>query len=311
MKLGIAVVYLVSERNGALLDVHLSRIAGHTSVPYTIYAGANRLLPQYRARLEREPRVRIVECSDTGRHGGAEHAHYLEHLVRAAIDDGVTHVAVLHVDSFPVCDGWAEKLAARLSDPCALVTVPVTFTALLMFRREFYLACGPRFELTPEDERDPACPAYREKQGPYVHSGSGYLFAAERHGLTWERLDGDRPDAADYGVVYAGAVFHLNGAARLDVPAASWLRTAAYGRTLGVIRAGLHAVMSERQRARWARRLGAVHRSLVQRPVWQAEQRRYEAARARLLADPDRYLEEQIGKGHGNGPADRPRAGAG
>ena len=62
MKLGIAVVYMVSERNERLLDLQLTQIDEKTEVPYKIYAAVNDLLPQFRDKLEKNPNVKICDC---------------------------------------------------------------------------------------------------------------------------------------------------------------------------------------------------------------------------------------------------------
>jgi hypothetical protein len=59
MKLGILVVYLVTEEDERLLDIHLSQIEKTTSVPFRIYAVANRLQPRFRERIESLPYVTI------------------------------------------------------------------------------------------------------------------------------------------------------------------------------------------------------------------------------------------------------------
>ena len=62
MRIGIVVVYLVSERNEKLLDLHLAQIEKNTDGPYTIYACVNGLLPQFSKKLERDPHVRLCPC---------------------------------------------------------------------------------------------------------------------------------------------------------------------------------------------------------------------------------------------------------
>jgi hypothetical protein len=123
MKVGIVVVYLVSEENEKLLDIHLSQIEEHTHTPYAIYASVNRLLPRFRQRLERSTKVKICECPTTELRDREEHSFYLDYLVRHAVEDGVSHVVTLHVDSFPVRSDWIEVLTGKLSDSCVLVAI--------------------------------------------------------------------------------------------------------------------------------------------------------------------------------------------
>ena len=59
MQLTVAVVYVVAEDDTPLLDLHLNQIAENTHVPYTIYAGVNRLLPQFQDVLTVRSEVRI------------------------------------------------------------------------------------------------------------------------------------------------------------------------------------------------------------------------------------------------------------
>ena len=126
MKLGIVVVYLVTERNEKLLDLHLSQIENNTEVPYKIYGSAARLYPKFRQKLQQNPNVKICDCRqyiEEHKQRRYEHSFYLEQLIKFAIDDGVSHVAVLHVDSFPIRPGWAKELAAKLSETCAVAGI--------------------------------------------------------------------------------------------------------------------------------------------------------------------------------------------
>ena len=61
MKLGIVVVYLVSDRMGPLLDLHLRKIEECTDVPYTVYGSVNRLQPEYRHILDSRRDVKTFE----------------------------------------------------------------------------------------------------------------------------------------------------------------------------------------------------------------------------------------------------------
>lgn len=214
MKLGIVVVYLVSSTEEKLLDLHLRQIETQTTVPYSIYASANRLLPQFKAKLVEHPHIRICDMPSTDLRDSQEHSYYLTQLVKAAIQDGATHIVTLHVDSFPIRAGWAEQVAHQLSDAMPLAAVPYgPYTACLFFRRDFYMNQEPRFLLT-EDER--ASPAYQEFSARFKHihhSGIGYLFKAYVAGLSWYPLAESMVDAL--GVMYEDVIFHLHGNARL------------------------------------------------------------------------------------------------
>src|SRR5512143_2978557 len=108
MRLAIAVVYLVADSDDdKLLEVHLDQIEKNTPEPYVLYAAANRLPENLRHALARHPNVSILDLPTTELRGSLENAFYLELLVKAAIEDGATHVCTLHMDSFPVRPGWA------------------------------------------------------------------------------------------------------------------------------------------------------------------------------------------------------------
>ncbi len=215
MKLGIVVVYLVAEEDEKLFVLHLKQIQKHTTVPYFIYAGANRLLPKFRAHLEQQPEVTICPLVPTDWVGDREHAFYLDQLVQTAIDDGATHIVTMHTDSFPIRDGWAEDLDARLGTaPFATVSYG-PYTACLFFRREFYIKNQPRFRLA-DSERDSATyQQFAEKHQHIRHAGVGYLYRAFENGLNWRLMPESNPGDA-FGAVYDRMIFHLQGNARLQ-----------------------------------------------------------------------------------------------
>ncbi|HYW48380.1 MAG TPA: hypothetical protein VE959_36285 [Bryobacteraceae bacterium] len=223
MKLGIAVVYLVKEGDEGLLDLHLSQIARCTHVPYTCYAAVNRLAPHLRARLARAPRTRIVDIRTTAQRGTEEHAYYLEWLVKTAVQDGVTHVATLHIDSFPVRDGWAEDLASRLTGKCVLAAVTreevgdlKPHPSLMFFHRDFYLASKPSFLLGRSCRSSPEYRRYRAEYGAAEDTGIGYGFDIFRQELSWYRLLRTNRVEDHYAMagIYGDLVFHLGAATR-------------------------------------------------------------------------------------------------
>ncbi len=215
MKLGITVVYIVSSDNSALLDLHLAQIKKHTSTPYTIYAGVNRLLPQFHKRLENHPHVKICPCPETQLRSVDEHAFYLEHLTKYAIEDGATYIATLHLDSFPVRPGWDKELAVKLTGSYSFITLEGIHTACLFFHRDFYLKYKPSF-LIPDDKRSGK--EYWQFQKIYdvnPHSGVGFAFSAYLNGLTWYCLKESVKDK-EKAKTYDDMIFHLEGVVHLE-----------------------------------------------------------------------------------------------
>ena len=317
MKLGIAVVYMVSERNERLLDLHLSQIEKNTTIPYTIYACVNRLLPQFLAKLEQNPRVKICPCETYVPGSGLlrqdreqlatkglafldskyEHSWYLEQLIRQAIDEGVTHIGMFHVDSFPIRYGWDKELIAKLDDRCVLAgtardttTDYKPLTAGILFNREFYLQYQPRLLLTQEevDSSD-----YRRYGQAYPHSGGsgvGYGFRMFMEGLTWyplvrSNLGGNH---ALFGMVHGDMIFHLMAAAVVDQQNAvdytvrpsqrSGLVGALARFSVVAIPEGLRRIL----RSGLAGHIKKWHRS--------RDREDWERQRAMLLDDPEKYL---------------------
>ncbi|TAM47899.1 MAG: hypothetical protein EPN53_10980 [Acidobacteria bacterium] len=300
MKLGIAVVYLVREGNERLLDLHLESIRKHTDVPYAIYAGANRLGAGMRETLRRRPEVRILDLPVTALRTSEEHAFYLEQLIAAALDDGVSHVAVFHVDSFPIRPGWATETAAALSDgrPFAAAVRDVRFddkpfTAFMLIRSEFLREARPRFLLDGEERRSAAYRGYRRRFPHHPDSGVGFGFLAYREGLEWLPLERSNrgEDHAHFGSIYGDTVFHLGAAAwrRKDFPGSRGPTTlldlrARLGPALGrALPAGV--------RARLKRATSRAVPALDIEAKYAANEAAFEFVRQRLLADPEAYVD--------------------
>lgn len=295
MKLGILVVYLVAEDDERLLDIHLSQIEKHTSVPYYIYASTNRLSPRFRAKLDRLPYVKICATQDTVLRGGEEHAYYLDRLAEAAATDDVTHLCTLHLDSFPIRDGWAEEAAAGLSGKCVLSGVQrdaqtdwKPATEFMLFTREFYLQYRPTFRIAAEVAESEAYKQYSAACPHTPDSGVGYGFAIWAAGLSWlPILPVDRARNLYYsGGIYGDVVFHLGGAvfyrAKRKPAKPGEMRLAAM---LSVLRSTVIKIIPWRIRRRILPVLGLdswmqTHFTV---PALQA-------TRSALLADPERFL---------------------
>ncbi len=213
MKLGILVVYLFDAETEPLLDVHLSRIEQYTKVPYVIYASATRLAPEFRARLALHPRIRICDIPYTDLRDSEEHSYYLDHLARIAVEDGVTHAVTLHLDSFPIRQGWVEELAGRLSEQCVLATIDFVSTACLFFHRDFYCAYQPHFRVTEEEGKSTRYHEFLNKHTPHRHSGTSYAYCAYQHELSWNYLQLTPAYSTDQiGDIFDGMIFHLRHA---------------------------------------------------------------------------------------------------
>jgi len=213
MKLGIVVVYLVSEGNEKLLDLHLEHIRRHTDVPYVIYGAAERLRPELRPRLEESSDVRICDLPPTDQRRKYEHAYYLEHLIDTAVSEGSTHVVTLHVDSFPLRDGWAGALAEYLGPSTPFVTINGAFTSCLFFSAEFHRQKRPTLLLSEEELGTEAYRGFADSFPHIPHSGVGYLYLAHQLGLKPAFL------SSTNNRIFGDLIFHFGGTVLKDVVA--------------------------------------------------------------------------------------------
>lgn len=307
-KLGIAVVYLVSERNEKMLDLHLSQIEKNTEVPYTIYGNTNRLLPQFHHKLEQNANVKICDCKPfdvsrwanrdiVAKQGRYEHSFYLEQLIRIAIEDGVSHVAIFHVDSFPIQRGWAKKLVGKLSDRCVLAGImrdekidQKPLTACIFYHKDFYLKYTPRLLPTEEEISLPSYKCYLAKFPHYDDSGSGYGFKIFMEGLSWYPLlrSNNGRDHPFIAGVYDDLVFHLAAAAFKD--STKWVgfvnKEVPISYLRSVTRKVMDALFGERIRRKITDRIPLEIRHPDKYQVTLA----WELERHKLLEDPETYL---------------------
>jgi len=294
IKLGIAVVYLITKENQQLLELHLSQIKRCTSVPYTIYASTNRLLPDFQAYLAKQPEVKICNCLDTQLREADEHAYYLKYLVETAISDDCTHVVTLHVDSFPVRTDWVETLVGLISTDRPLATIAkngflIQYSACLFFRSDFYLKYRPPFLLSKAEKRTKI---YRRflAECPHqpVDSGVGFIFTAYIQRLNWIALDkGDYGDpernimgviSQKLGLIHGDLIFHLEGAFRYSENGTK-SPSKRIAQLLIVVKELFKPVVPK-----WLKRcLEPLYKKLVIRPV-------YNEVRQQLLKDPERFI---------------------
>jgi hypothetical protein len=301
--LAISVVYLVTPDNEGLLDLHVEMIARHTQLPYTIYAGTNRLDPRLGRKLAARPEVRLCQIPPTDARDSKEHAYYLDHLMSLAAADGAAYLATLHVDSFPVRAGWDEQLVARLTPECpvAAVTRLENFDRKpnpcgMLVDRAFYLACKPSFRLSPAVQATPEYRAYSRKFPHLADSGVGYGFALYQRGLTWHRLERSNrgEDHALLGSLYGDAIFHLGAAARTRK--VFYRDRLLSGKGAFVRRSGLLRWLWLRLPPRLRR---ALDMNVLPEQLALDNQAAFARVRDRLLANPQAYLDYlRTGRNH-------------
>ena len=304
MKLGIAVVYLVRDDSEVLLRLHLDRIRRHTSVPYAIHGTALRLPRPFHHYLDAR-NIRLHQLSGpTEVLAHIEHSWFLTQLLQRALDDGCSHLATLHVDSFPIADHWAQQLAASLSPqvPVTAVMEPMEGDTMarpnlagMMALAEFWRESRPSLIPTPELEKTAEWRRFIERhQQGVVHSGVGLGYRLEQTGKTWApilRTNSRRRHPVLAGV-YGDKIFHLGAATRAKhfftnpVPVSE---TAAMR-----LRRGLAATVrrilpaSIRRIFRPLRPLGNFY---DERPL-RTNERIYSEIRRELFVDPDHFLDQ-------------------
>jgi hypothetical protein len=301
MKLGIVVVYLVTERNERLLDLHLSQIESNTEVPYKIYGSAARLYPKFLQKLQQNPNVKICECRqyiEEHKERRYEHSFYLEQLIKFAVDDGVSHVAVLHVDSFPVRPGWAKELAGKLSNKRVVAGImrdkkidQKPMTACMLFGRNFYLNYQPKLLLSEDELRSEEYEKYKQKYPHTADSGIGYGFKIFSKGLSWYPLYRSNKGGAEavFGSIYGDLIFHLQSAVQIENSPSIIFRgtsdpRSCFRRLVGSLaRTVLPQTTREKLRSRIPENVLISRNNL--------ERQAFEQARQWLFEDPQSYLQ--------------------
>ena len=221
MKLGILVVYLVSDNNERLLEIHLNKIKECTTSPFTIYAGTNLLLPQFVDKLREYDFIKQCYCTDyngpdENTRGTKEQSHYVEQLINAANKDKVSHLVIMHPDSFPIKVGWEKYLANKLSKSCVLVSNFPAMSACTFFSRDFYFKYRPRLLPSAQEELSESWINFQKaNQTPHlVETGMGFAHLVTQKNLIWYKLNrSNRGEYHNYfGSIFEDVLFHLGSA---------------------------------------------------------------------------------------------------
>ncbi len=223
IKLGILVVYLLKAEDRKLLDIHLEQIQKNTALNYTIYASVNRFIPEFRRILERNYKVEICPIPTTNLRGDVENEYYLNYLIDFALKDDCTHLAMFHVDSFPISYGWDKKYIEMLNDSTPVVSfafkdiaVSKPHTGFILFTKDFYQKYKPDIILKKEKIASEFYDEYAGKIEGNVDGGSGFGYLLEKENLNWVCLGPTNKiiDDSIMGNIFDDSIFHLTGNAR-------------------------------------------------------------------------------------------------
>lgn len=221
MKIGILVIYLVDEDNEKLLDIHLDYINKYTESPFKIYAGVNLLLPKFKNKLENINFIKSFNLNpyigpDDPQRGTKEQTHYLEQLIKLAYSDGVTYIAVMHPDSFPIKDGWDTHFISKLNQEWKLISNYPAMSACMFFELQTYINSG--FTLLPKKE-ELISDSWKNFQSinktPHlIETGMGMAYQIEKKNQLWYKMN--RTNYRQYHDYFAGIfderIFHLGSA---------------------------------------------------------------------------------------------------
>ena len=224
MKLGIIVVYLVSPENEQLFDIHLKQIKKNTVSDYVIYANINMLSNNVLLKFNK-PNIKTIKNlnyigPNEGLRSTFELSHYAEPLIEYAIRDGMTHIVMMHPDSFPVKEGWDQILARQLTSKTVLISIFPAMSASMFFHKKFYLKYHPR--LLPSS-KDIKTPSYKEfvksiNAENLLEPGMGYAYEIYKRKLKWEILarSNKGEDHYHFGSIFKDLVFHLGASEHKD-----------------------------------------------------------------------------------------------
>ena len=292
MRLGILVVYLVSTEDEKLLDIHLNQIHKNTKADYKIYANVNMLLPKFIQKLENNSNVKICKSNDyVGPNDGLRSTHelafYAEKLIKESIKDGVSHVVIMHPDSFPIKVGWEKILAKYISKSTVMVSKLPEMSACFFFNRSFYLKYNPQLISTKVEIKSSIYKQFLKDIGgiDLLEPGMGYAFLIYKKKLQWKSLNRSNKgeDHYFYGSIFEDLIFHLGAASHENRGFYNYEEKRTKYHKIKVIGKFLPPVIKERIKT-------SILQSFI-RPEIKVHQQSYLTVRKRLYADSDSYIE--------------------
>ena len=291
MTTAILVTYVFEDKHLPLFRLHLERIRKHSGDDVRIYAAVNRLPQHLREEVAAQPDIKCIICDevDADLRGREEHAACITALARRAAADGCDLFVTLHLDSFPVADGWIDQIRSHLERGHVLaVMVPHCYTACMAWTDAFFETGTPEFILS---EQAKATETYARFQADYpayntFDSGLGYIVHAWQHDRTWAEIAPDSDHLFGGGMVFhlvAGIRFSSAKYVKVDPNSTAWR----VRRMIGPI---------------WDR-LPPGLREKIRRPFANADYTTYFGSAAEkqtqleaLLSDPDSYIAAEFAK---------------
>lgn len=221
MNLGILVIYLVDEDNERLLDIHLDYLNQYTQSPFKIYAGINLLLPKFKRKLAKYNFIKTFDLDpyigpDDPQRGTKEQSYYLEQLIEIAHKDGITHIAIMHPDSFPIKYGWESYFENLQKQGCSLISNYPAMSACMVFEVDNYVKSN--LSLLPKTEElvSESWKNFQDlnKTPHIIETGMGMAFQIEQKKQTWYKMKRtNQNNYHDYFAgIFDGRIFHLGSA---------------------------------------------------------------------------------------------------
>ncbi len=215
LRLGIIVVYVFEQAMQPMFDLHLSRLRRHTRLPFRIYGAGHKLPAEQWQHVSSAPEIILPNLNIPRQYledgVRTEHAYCLARLAEYAFADGCTHVIAMHLDSFPIRDGWEDGFLAPIEDGTSAVVsiVPNGYSAGLCWSKKFKDLYQPPMLIDAETRVTSEFANFVAEFPSFDHieTGLGVIFTAYRNGLGWTRIGTD-----DDRKIYGGLVFHMVGA---------------------------------------------------------------------------------------------------